>query len=152
MVRGNSSAPKPYFLKSCLVSRGYLTKDDNRRLFLHSSFIDVSQSVSDTCAIPARESDTRPRWPVRRVADYKSLPAKTNSNRMDERDATFSMVRTGWKCERVSLQFRPAQNRLIRIRSRRRYWPVCRRHIIPGLSDNMYLKTMLVVTVTGINR
>ena len=64
VVRGNSCKPKAYSSKSCLVNRGYLTKDDNKRWFLHSSFNDVSQSVSDTCAIPATESDTRPRWLV----------------------------------------------------------------------------------------
>ena len=84
--------------------------------------------MSDTCAIPATESDTRPRWPVRRVTDYKRLAAKTNSNGMNERDATLSVVRSGQKCKLVSLQFRPAQNQHIRIRSRRRYWPLCRRH------------------------
>ena len=57
VVRGNSSEPTPYSSKSCLVSRGYLTKDDDKRWFLHSSFIDVSQWVSDTCAIPAVATD-----------------------------------------------------------------------------------------------
>ena len=152
VAQGNSSEPKPYSSKSSLISRGYLTKDDNKRWFFHSSIIDVSQSVSDTCALPATESETRPCWPLRQVADYKRLPAKTNSNGMDEREATLSLVRAERKCKLVSHLFCPAQNQLIRIRSRRRYWPVCRRHITPGLRDDVYLKTMLVVMVTGRNR
>ena len=82
--------------------------------------------MSDTCAIPATESDPGPRWPVRRVADYKRLLAK-NEFEWYGRERCDSQRGRSW-AEVQNLQFRPAQNRLIRIQSRKRYWPVCRRH------------------------